>query len=230
MKTATVNHVTGRQYLIGCPAYCTEAPCGHVATLVVGRATGKLAHLIVMPEHSTESRLVPMALAHPEGEAVRLRCSLDEFHRLQTAMDVRPVPPPDPDAPAAVYNRHDRTPASPYFGLGPSGPNAGLAAPEPVLTPRMDYDDHVPPGEVRIYPGDHVHAIDGAVGHVRGVVTAREDDTVTHILLDEGHLWTRKRVAIPMKLVGTVDDEGVWVHMTKRQVKGLPAVEVVEPE
>lgn len=230
MKTATVNRVTGRQYLIGCPAYCTEAPCGHVAVLVVGRATGRLEHLIVMPEHSTESRLVPMALAHPEGEAVRLHCSLDEFRGLQTSMDVRPMPPPDPGAPAALDDRHERTPASPYFGLGPGGPNAGLAAPEPALTPRMDYDDHVPPGEVRIYPGDSVHAMDGQVGHVRGVVTAREDATVTHILLDKGHLWTRKRVAIPMNLVGSVDDEGVWVRMTKRQIKELPAAEVGEPE
>lgn len=229
--TPTVDRLVGRQYLIGCPAYCIESPCGHVAVLVMGRGTGKLAHLIVMPEHGTDSRLVPLALVRPEGETVRLHCSLDEFRSLPTAMDIRPVPPdPDPvlDTQAAVYDRHDRTPGSPYFGLGPSVPNAGLAAPEPVLTPRWDYDDHVPPDEVRVYPGDHVHATDGPVGRVRGVVTAPDDDTVTHILLDEGHVWTRKQVAIPMEKVGSVDDEGIRVDLTKRQVKDLPVAEFGE--
>jgi hypothetical protein len=220
---AKVNRVTGRQYLIGCPAYCGEAPCGHLAVLVVERATGRLAHLIILPEHSTDSRLVPAAMARPEGETVRLDCTLDEFLGLESAVEIPPMPL-DPDEP--VRRRHDEIPTSPYFGLGPGGPNPGLAAPEPVLTPRLDYEDHVPPSEVRVYPGDHAHATDGPVGHVRGVVTGPDDDMVTHILLDEGHMWARKRVAIPMRLVGAVDDEGVRVRLTKQEIKELPEAEV----
>jgi len=52
------------------------------------------------------------------------------------------------------------------------------------------------------------------------------DSAVTHILLDEGHLWGRKRVAIPIREVTGIDDDGVAVRLTKDQIKELPPVDV----
>lgn len=52
------------------------------------------------------------------------------------------------------------------------------------------------------------------------------DSAVTHILLDEGHLWGRKRVAIPIKDVIGIDADGVSVGLTKDEIKNLPPVEV----
>ena len=46
------------------------------------------------------------------------------------------------------------------------------------------------------------------------------DDKVTHILLEEGHLWGRKRVAIPVSAVASVED-GIRLNITKRQVGDL---------
>ncbi len=50
----------------------------------------------------------------------------------------------------------------------------------------------------------------------------------THVLLDEGHLWGQKRVAIPIGAVKDVED-GVRLNLTKDEVRDLPAVEVDEP-
>jgi hypothetical protein len=227
--TATVNQVIGRKYVIGSRVYCAECPVGYLLSAVVDPATGRLQHLIVDPDHGTESRLVPVAIAHGEGDSVRLQCSLDEFHGMEPAVDVHlsPLTPPDPEQ--QPHYQHEESAAWPFFDLGPSSPTAALAAPEPVLMPRMAYADHVPGGEVHIYPGDHVHATDGLVGRIRGVVAAPDGDAVTHILLDEGHLRGHKRVAIPMVSVSAVDERGVWVQMTKREVKELGPCEVVEP-
>jgi hypothetical protein len=49
---------------------------------------------------------------------------------------------------------------------------------------------------------------------------------VTHVLLDEGHLWGRKRVAIPIRDVAGIDLEGVAVRLTKDEIKDLPPVDV----
>jgi sporulation protein YlmC with PRC-barrel domain len=225
MATATVNRVIGRKYVIGSRVYCAECPCGYLVSAVVDPATRRLEHLIVMPDHGIDSRLVPIATAHCEGEAVRLGCTLDDFAAMEPAVDVH-ITPMDAARPA----RHvpdEESSAWPFFDLGPSEPRLGLAAPEPVLMPRMAYDDHVPVGEARIYPGDHVHASDGAIGHVRGVVVAPEGDAVTHILVDQGLLRGHKRVAIPMELVGGVGEDGVRVLMTRREVKGMAPCEVV---
>ena len=76
--------------------------------------------------------------------------------------------------------------------------------------------------------GDHVQAIDGAIGHVDGLVIDPASHHVTHVLLQEGHLWGRKEVAIPISAVTSTDD-GIWLSLTKHQVGALPPVDAKRP-
>jgi hypothetical protein len=55
------------------------------------------------------------------------------------------------------------------------------------------------------------------------------DHRVTHVLLQEGHLWGRKDVAIPIGSVTRVD-EGIKLNITKQQVEDLPPVEIDHPD
>jgi hypothetical protein len=89
--------------------------------------------------------------------------------------------------------------------------------------PRVMMFDRVPEGRVQVCRGDRVHATDGAIGRVQGLLVDPSDDHVTHVLLDEGHLWGAKRVAIPISAVTRVDD-GVRLSLTKDQVRDLPPV------
>ena len=225
MMATTVNRVIGRKFLIGSRVYCTMHPCGYLASAVLDPATGRLEHLIVTPDHGIDSRLVPIAAAHCEGESIRLHCTLDDFNAMEPAVDVH-LTPLDPARPPR-HDPQEESSALPFFDQGPATQALGMVAPEPVLMPRIAYDDHVPAGEARIYPRDHVHATDGAIGHIRGLVLAPEGDTVTHLLVDEGLLRGHKRVAIPMDRVGGVGDDGVRVLMTRREVKDLAPCEVV---
>jgi sporulation protein YlmC with PRC-barrel domain len=85
--------------------------------------------------------------------------------------------------------------------------------------------DKVPLGEVQVRRGQHVHATDGDIGRVEGLVIDPSDHHVTHVLLQEGHLWGRKEVAIPISAVTDVDD-GIRLRITKQAVQDLPAVDV----
>jgi sporulation protein YlmC with PRC-barrel domain len=85
--------------------------------------------------------------------------------------------------------------------------------------------DGVPVGEVEVRRGEHVHATDGPVGHVRGLVVDPTDRHVTHFLLEEGHLWGAKQVAIPISAVIRVDD-GVRINLAKDQVRDLAPVDL----
>jgi hypothetical protein len=44
---------------------------------------------------------------------------------------------------------------------------------------------------------------------------------MTHVLLQEGHLWGRKEVAIPIEAVTRVE-AGIRLNLSKRQVEDLP--------
>jgi hypothetical protein len=49
------------------------------------------------------------------------------------------------------------------------------------------------------------------------------------VLLEEGHLWGSKEVAIPIQAVTRVDN-GICLNLTKQQVKDLPPVEIDRPK
>ena len=85
--------------------------------------------------------------------------------------------------------------------------------------------DRVPVGEVEVRRGDRVHATDGPIGQVRGLVIDARDHHLTNVLLDEGHLWGKKRVAISIGAVQDVKD-GVRLGFTKEQARELPPVDL----
>jgi len=110
------------------------------------------------------------------------------------------------------------------IGTGAGGMGgAGLA--DPIDGPSLVSHDRVPFGEVEIRRGEPVHAVDGDIGKVRGLLLDPADHHVTHFLLDEGHLWGRKLLAIPIGVVAGVED-GVTLKITKDEVRDLPQVEV----
>jgi sporulation protein YlmC with PRC-barrel domain len=105
-------------------------------------------------------------------------------------------------------------------GFGAGGVEGGIGSDRSAVT-----YEKLPIGEVAVRRGDHVHATDGRIGRVRGLVIDQHDDHVTHLLLDEGHLWGKKEVAIPISAVTSVDD-GVVLTLSKDEVRDLPAVAV----
>ena len=51
---------------------------------------------------------------------------------------------------------------------------------------------------------------------------------MTHVLLQEGHFWGRKEVAIPIGAVTGVND-GIQLNITKQQVEDLAPVDIHHP-
>jgi len=54
------------------------------------------------------------------------------------------------------------------------------------------------------------------------------DNKVTHVLLQEGHMWGRKEVAIPVSAIDSVD-AGIRLNLTKQQVEDLPPLSQAHP-
>jgi sporulation protein YlmC with PRC-barrel domain len=81
--------------------------------------------------------------------------------------------------------------------------------------------DVIPLGEADVDRGEPVHALDGEIGRVQGLLVDPDGHRVTHVLLQEGHLWGRKKVSIPVSAVTGVQN-GIWLSLTKKQVEDLP--------
>lgn len=89
--------------------------------------------------------------------------------------------------------------------------------------------DTLPMGEVAVQRGEEVHASDGPVGEVDGLVVLGANYQVSHVVLKEGHLFGRKQVAIPIAAVKSVGEDGIRLSISKHDVDDLPAVEFHRP-
>lgn len=204
-------------FTIGSAADCADGPCGAVIRVVVDPVARAVTHLVVEPEHRGGlGRLVPLELIEGGAGKIRLRCTLEEFDRLPPAEETDFLPG---GSGYADYEAHESY-YWPYYGLagGVAGADPSLAAASEIMT-----RDTLPPGEVGVRRGERVHATDGEIGKVEGLVVDPAGGHVTHVLLQEGHLWGRKEVAIPMSAVKDVDD-GIRLSITKQQVGELPPI------
>jgi hypothetical protein len=212
------------KYEIGGVVRCRDDRCGDLTCVVVDPVAERLTHLIVVGRDGSAGRLVPVRLAKSGAEGVVLDCTRAQFDQLEPSLSTHFLTAPD--AEQRYGYREDEVVHWPFYGLVPPGTAMGLAGVEALGSPQLEIEDRVPAGEVRIRRGERVTAADGHIGHVRGLVVDPRDEAVTHVLLDEGHLWGHKRMAIPVGAVTGIDSEGVTVRLTKHQIKDLPSVEV----
>jgi len=207
------------QFKIGAEASCTDGVCGEVIRVVVDPIARAVTHLVVEPKHRRAlGRLVPLDLVDATTGKVRLRCTFSEFEKLDFAEETQFLPG---SAANAGYGPGQWL-SWPYYGLG-RGLDLGMGNVSQPITV-----DKVPMGEVVVRRGEHVHATDGEIGRVQGLVIDPDDHHMTHVLLQEGHLWGRKEVAIPISTVTRVDD-GIQLSITKQEVEDLPPVDINHP-
>ena len=205
------------QYIIGVDASCSDGPCGHVSRVVFDPVAEVVTHLVVEPLHRQGlGKLVPLDLVDVTGDGVQLHCTLADFEALDAAEGTHFQPGSD----GVGGYETGQVLSWPYYGLGP-GVIFGVGNVDLPVT----YDT-LPLGEVSVRRGEPVHASDGDIGHVEGLVIEPEKHHVTHVLLQEGHLFGRKDVAIPIAAVTADHHEGIHLSLTKQQVEDLPPVTV----
>lgn len=211
-------------FTIGSEVNGTDGVCGELTRVVIDPVAGVLTHLVVEPRGRLGlARLVPIDLVDPDAGAdpVRLGCTLAEFAQLDPAEETQFVP--GTQGYGAYGPQQVLTWPYSTLGGGPGVPDRLLDGVSETVT----YDT-VPAGEVEVRRGEHVHATDGAIGHVEGLVIDPRNHRVTHVLLQEGHLWGRKEVAIPISAV-TGTDDGIRLSLAKHEVGALPPVDVHHP-
>jgi len=203
------------QFTIGADVSCTDGPCGTVIRVVLNPVAEELTDLVVEPTHRQGlGRLVPLSLVDATADEVRLRCTIAEFEQLESAEETEFLPG---TAGYAAYGP-EQILSWPYYGLG--GINPELETVSQTVT-----YDKVPLGEVAVRRGQSVQATDGDIGRVQGLVIDPHSHHVTHVLLQEGHLWGRKEVAIPISAVADSTD-GIQLKISKQDVQDLPPVDL----
>ena len=181
------------EFIIGTEVTCDDGVCGELRRVIVDPIGRVVTHLVVEPPHRVKlGHLVPVDLVDTTAAGLRLRCTLAQFNMLEDAEETRFLQGANGQW---GYSQEEML-SLPYFGLGVGTLGVGgmglgglgMGA----LAQEVSYDK-VPIGQVEVRRGEHVHATDGPIGRVQGLVVDPNDHHVTHVLLEEGHLWGHKR-------------------------------------
>jgi sporulation protein YlmC with PRC-barrel domain len=220
------------QFTIGAEASCSDGTCGKVTRVIVDPVAEEVTHLVVEPSHRRGlGKFVPLGLIDSTAGQIRLSCTQAQFEKLDPAEETRFIPGTNGYAgygPGQVGYW-------PYYGLGMGGElgigggmSEGLTGFGGGNISQTVTEDTVPLGEVDVRRGDTVEATDGEIGRVQGLVIDRGSRHVTHVLLQEGHRWGRREVAIPISAVASTSD-GIQLRISKQEVQDLPPVDVDHP-
>jgi sporulation protein YlmC with PRC-barrel domain len=217
------------EYEIGGNVSCRDGDCGQLQRVVIDPVAVAITHLAVEPKHRRGvGRLVPIDLVSSTVDGIALRCTRAEFEALDDAEETQFLPGAD----GTWGYDQDQMLTFPYWGVASGGLGGmgsmyglGVGGMGPPAGPHEVTSDRIPPGDVEVSRGDPVHATDGEIGRVRGLAIDPTDHHVTHILLDEGHLWGKKRVAIPISVVSKIGYEA-RLSLTKDEVHTLPDVDL----
>jgi sporulation protein YlmC with PRC-barrel domain len=212
------------QFTIGSEASCSDGAVGKVSRVIVDPVAAEVTHLVVEPEHRGDhGRLVPLDLVDGAAGGIRIRCTKAEFEELDSAQESQFTPAASGDDGYDLGGGMGGGMGMASLGMGAGMGRGGGTAAQIVTS------DTVPLGEVDVRRGEPVRATDGDIGRVQGLVVDPASGHVTHVLLQEGHLWGRKEVAIPIAAVASTTD-GIQLSIAKQEVQDLPPVDLDHPD
>ncbi len=213
-------------FTIGADVACTDGVCGKVMRLVIDPVARAVTHLVVEPRHRPGlGRLVPLDLVDIDAatpKEVRLRCTRAEFDQLGVAEDTDFAPRTSQD-PYPGYSA-EQLYTWPYYS-----PIAGGGTPQ-TQEYALTGTGSLPLDEVRVRRNERVFATDGEIGRVEGLVIDPRNHHVSHVLLQEGHLFGRREVTVPIgAVIVTRVEDAVQLNITKQQAENLPPVNTDHP-
>ena len=222
-------------FRLGADVRCVDGDCGKIRSLVIDPGDDAVTHFVIEPAgRQGLGKLVPLRLVDTEiaytakGE-VRLRCTMAEFGQLDPA-EATYFFLGNEDY--EIYRREPAVSWPVYAPPGATSPGASGTPGDPGEVTQVVTVDTVPdqlPGEDEVSGGERVHAKDGDIGHIQGIVVDTGSGRVTSLLLREGHLLGRRTVLIPRSAVAEVGVDGFHLDITKEQLQNLPPADIDHP-
>jgi sporulation protein YlmC with PRC-barrel domain len=196
---------------------CADGVCGVSTHVVINPISKKITHLVVRQKEIPHiERMVPVEwVTQTTSNFIQLKCTMEEFghQEMFTETEYVKLDPADwpPVAPAPFTG-------GTYFYWPYSVAESERYVP-------VEHE-RVPAGELAVRRGAQVEATDGHVGRVDEFLVDPGDEHITHLIMREGHLWGQKDVSIPISVIEYIEENTVYLKLSKGEVEALPAIPI----
>lgn len=182
---------------------CIDGEAGESMCVIIDPTNDQVTHLVVKGKNIFDTdHLVPVNLILETGhDLIKLRCPLKDLENMEQFTETKFVP---------------------YADSGYAWPYSMSAIPEMLLYEQ----ERIPLNELAIHRGDAVYASDGRVGRVDEFMVDPKTDSISHLIMREGHLWGQKDVTIPVSQIERLETDAVYLKITKKRIEELPVVPV----
>jgi sporulation protein YlmC with PRC-barrel domain len=190
---------------------CSDGAGGESVAAIVNLTTGTVTHFVVADRSFPRSvqRLVPIEqVEETRSREIRLRCSQDDLAGMRPFAEMELIetvePGDDPNDPAFA---------------------PPLVTPTEITLLPVEVE-HLLPGELAVRRGTRIAATDSDVGVLEELMLDPQSGNVTHLILQEGHLWGKREIALPLSSIDRVDEDTVYLKLDRKAVEDLPAIPV----
>lgn len=199
--------------------FCEKELCGKSTRLIMNPENKEVTHIVVAEKAFPHAeKLVPVSMiTQSTSHGIWLRCSAAELKTMDDFVIERFVSLDDLEEGA--------TGASSYYLYWPANYIGTIGAPGTMSIPYEveRVEEQVPEGEISMRRGVQVRASDGPVGKVDELLMDPATNRISHLVMREGHLWGAKEVIIPVSEIAKIEEEVIYLKLSKEEVAKLPA-------
>lgn len=198
---------------IHAPVYCADGEAGETVCVIVHPYHREVTHVVVKEKVLMgDEHLVSVdQIVESTPAKILLRCTRAELGQMETFIKYHYIPASDDylSYEAAHHYYH------PYL------------YPDTITQDALFTEvEKIPENERTLHRGASVRAIDGRIGLVDELLISPTDHHISHLVLEEGHLWGKKHITIPVTAITDIENDTIALNMTRDAIEKLPAIPV----
>ena len=201
---------------------CVDGECGKSTHVIIERNSQKVTHFVVKVSDLLESHKYLVSIdqvVRTTAESIALSCTKDELAAMPSFTEMRFLNPVTYKY-EALENFSEKAIADRTSYLMWSDPTMGADMSTDIFSMPVE-EEIVPAGEIAIHRGASVEATDGHIGRVEEFLLDPKDQHITHLVLEEGHLWHKKELTLPIRAIARMDEDYIYLNLDKEAVRSL---------
>lgn len=201
---------------------CVDGECGKSTHVIVERNSQKVTHFVVKVSELLESHKYLVSIdqvVRTTPESIALSCTKEELAAMPSFTEMRFLNPVTYKY-EALEDFSDQAIANRTSYLMWSDPTMGGDMSADIFSMPVE-EEIIPAGEIAIHRGASVEATDGHIGRVEEFLLDPKDQHITHLVLEEGHLWHKKELTLPMSAIARMDEDYIYLNIDKETVRSI---------
>lgn len=192
---------------LSAPAICSDGRRSTITNIIINPVSRAITALVVRTSGRSSQVILPFdRVGTILQDQIQLKCTGDELNRCERFVEEHFEKLDVPGSSLAGYLM------LPYV------------LPGTLMIPVRH--KHIPAGQLAVRRGSRVRATDGAAGSVDEFLIDPASGHITHLVMRRGHLIGQKDVSIPVDMIDTIDDEGVQLRISIKDIKRLPHISI----